>query len=269
MKAAAKADVTILVVGLGAKVEAEGVDRSYLTLPPVQQALLKAVQTMATKLVVCVVSAGGVALSPDSPDAILQLWYGGEEAGNAAADVLFGRVNPSAKLPLTIYKQDYLTKVGPILDFSLTSGVGRTYRYLRGDKPLFYFGYGLSYTTYSYAYLNVIPLANRTAAMVQFKISNTGRQDGNEIYQVYVTVPARSDTVVPVRSLRAFDKVAIEAGHSTGIQLVLYPDSFLATLKNGSKTCTSGQYEVCVSGHQPGDALGEQASNTLCERIFM
>ena len=128
-RVARTASVTVLGVGTGSNVEKEGKDRTTLGLPDVQQELLAAVHAAVReaggKLVVVVVSAGPVVIDPAAADAILYAGYGGEEAGNGVADVLFGAVSPSARFPVTVYEEDYLSKVGPISDYSTTSGVGQ------------------------------------------------------------------------------------------------------------------------------------------------
>jgi hypothetical protein len=165
-KLAADADLVLAVVGLG-DTEAEGRDRTTLTLPGCtargtcpggaandQNALLKAVRASMVKphqkLVLVLVSAGPIALSQTdlaAYDAVLYAGLGGQSAGYGVADVVWGARSPSARFPVTVYEADYLNKVGPILDYSSTSGVGRTYRYLdtTKSKPIFKFGFGLSY----------------------------------------------------------------------------------------------------------------------------
>ena len=142
--AARKASITILAVGTGGNVEKESLDRASLGLPEAQQQLLEAVHAAAKKLVVVVVSAGPVFIAPTLADAILYAGYGGMEAGHGVADIIFGRVSPSGRFPVTVYGEDYLEKVGiSVGDFDMTShGVGRTYRYLNEakSKPLWRFG---------------------------------------------------------------------------------------------------------------------------------
>ena len=165
-KLAADADLVIAVVGLG-NTEHEGGDRPDLTLPGCpgrgscpggisqdQNALLKAVRATMTKphqkLVLVLVSAGPVALTNISDyDAVLYAGLGGQAAGYGLVDVMWGARSPSGRFPVTVYEADYLNKVGPILDYSSTSGVGRTYRYLDTQKspPIFKFGFGLSYVS--------------------------------------------------------------------------------------------------------------------------
>ena len=120
------ADLVVVVLGLG-QAEHEGYDRTVLTFPEPQPALLSAVrQASAGKpLVLLSVSAGPVAVDPSLADAILFVGYGGQEAGHGATDIMFGRVSPSGRFPVTVYEEDYINKVGPLLDYSSTSGVGR------------------------------------------------------------------------------------------------------------------------------------------------
>lgn len=133
VSAAEYADVTLLVVGLGALVEHEGQDRVNLTLPAAQQALVDAVSAAvpASKLVLVIVSAGGVDTTYVNAGAAIQYFYPGEEGGHGLADVLFGRVSPAGRLPITIYKQEYLQYIDPVAYFTMitSQGTGRTYRY--------------------------------------------------------------------------------------------------------------------------------------------
>lgn len=212
---AAAADFTLLVVGTGQLIEAEGLDRSTLLLPPCQQALLYAVSAAATpaRLIIAVVSAGGVDLGAPIASiagAYIIAGYGGEETGHGLWDVLSGRVSPSGRLPITHYKESYLAAVAPIADFNLVSvpgGVGRTYRYVNDSFVLFHFGTGLSYSTFAYSNLTIAlqvcgdcelwvryfetlfsscraqPNGSLTGSVL---VQNTGAVDAYEIVQVCV-----------------------------------------------------------------------------------
>ena len=188
--AAAAADLVVLAVGLGSNVEKEGLDRANLTLPDVQAELLAAVRAATTgRLIVVCVSAGGVYIDPSLADAILYAGYGGEEAGHGVADIIFGRVSPSARLPITVYAEDYLDHVGPMSDFSTTSGVGRTYRYLDVAKspPLWQFGFGLSFSKFVYSNIT-IDTFDKPDVWVSATVTNVGTVDAHEVAQLYVSV---------------------------------------------------------------------------------
>ena len=151
VEAVSGASLVVMALGTGSNVEKESTDRLSLGLPTVQQQLLDAVSAKrgaasSTTLVVVCVSAGPVAIDPSLADALLYAGYGGEEAGHGIADVIFGHVSPSGRFPTTVYNSTYLSMVGPVSDYSSTSGVGRTYRYLdtKLSPPIFSFGFGLS-----------------------------------------------------------------------------------------------------------------------------
>ena len=148
-------------------------------------------------------------------DAILQAWYAGQEGGTAVSDVLFGTVNPSGKLPVTFYK-----RTDQLPDYEDYSMRGRTYRYF--SDPLFAFGYGLSYTTFRFG------RARAEAAEGGYRLSvpltNTGTRPGEEVVQVYIRRVA--DANGPLKSLRAFRRVALKAGESTTVEIPLSRKSF-------------------------------------------
>ena len=293
--AAAAADATLLVLGLGELLEVEGLDRTTLQLPPAQQALLAAVAAAATRgpLVVVVVSAGLVDLGAvaygGARHALLQSFYGGAETGHGAMDVLLGRVAPSARLPLTAYREGYLAALGDsIANFSLVSstGVGRTYRYL-ADASLvdFWFGFGLSYTSFAYSDLAVAvvptlpgPGAPESApfATVTALVRNAGAVAAREVAQLYVSVPATAaaraavgGAPIPLTALQAILKTPpLEPGApAQEVSFSLPLRAFLTTTAAGARVLTGGNYTVYVSGHGPFDAKGLAASNVVSATI--
>lgn len=263
-KLAKSASLTVLGVGTGSNVEKEGKDRETLGLPAVQQELLEAVHAAVRegggKLVVVVVSAGPVALDPTLADAILYAGYGGEEAGNGVADVLFGAVSPSARFPVTVYEEDYLSKVGPVSDYSSTSGVGRTYRYLdvAKSKPIWQFGYGLSYSTFAYSNLEVaLQKGTPNVVTVHATVTNTGDVDAHEVVQLYVSVPGAGAVApalpIPIRSLQGFSRTFLKASASAAVRFSLLPSQYATVQANGTSVVTAGEYTVYLGGSQPDD----------------
>ena len=212
-------DKVIFVGGISSALEGEempvnaegfkGGDRTNIELPAVQRNFLKALKAAGKHVIFVNCSGSAIALLPEteSCDAIVQAWYAGQEGGTAIADVLFGDVNPSGKLPVTFYKS---TEQLP--DYEDYSMKGRTYRYMT-EKPLYPFGYGLSYTTFAYgdARLNGMTLT--------IPVTNTGSRDGEEIVQVYLSRP--DDTKGPIQTLRAFKRVSIPKGKTTEVSLTL------------------------------------------------
>jgi beta-glucosidase len=212
-------DKVIFVGGISSALEGEempvsidgfkGGDRTNIELPAVQREFLKALKEAGKKVIFVNCSGSAIALLPEteSCDAIVQVWYPGQEGGTAVADVLFGDYNPSGKLPVTFYKS-----TSQLPDYEDYSMKGRTYRYMT-DKPLYPFGYGLSYTTFSYgdAQLNGMELT--------IPVTNTGSRDGDEIVQVYLSRP--DDSEGPIQTLRAFKRVAIPKGQTVNVSFTL------------------------------------------------
>jgi beta-glucosidase-like glycosyl hydrolase len=293
-KLAATADLVVAVVGLG-NTEAEGVDRYSLALPGCpdkipaggpykscpsdadQNKLLSAVRAAMTrpgqKLVLVLVSAGPVAITNlQDYDAVLFAGLGGQAAGYGVADVMWGAVSPSARFPVTVYAADYLSKVGPILNYSSTSGVGRTYRYLDTAKspPIFKFGFGLSYSRFTYSALAVTHNVNRTVT-VAATVTNDAPigspswgSGATEIPQLYVTVPRQPVPLpVPRLALQGFTKVQLAAQQSASLFFEVVPSQYCTVREDGHCEVFAGEYEVSVGGHQPGDVLGEATSNVV------
>ena len=289
--AAAAADATLLVLGLGELLEVEGLDRSTLLLPQPQRDLLAAVAAAATRgpLVVVVVSAGladlGAVAYAGARHALVQSFYGGAETGHGAMDVLLGRVAPSARLPLTGYREGYLAALGDsIANFSLVSstGVGRTYRYL-DDASLvsYWFGFGLSYSSFAYSNATVAvaqdlpgPGAPESApvATVTAFVRNAGAVAAREVAQVYVSVPADAaaraavgSAPIPLTALQGFSKTPpLEPGApAQQVSFSLPLRAFLTTTASGQRVLTGGNFTVYVSGHSPFDAKGLAASNVV------
>lgn len=208
LKAAKKAKTIVFIGGISPNLEKEqakvsapgfdGGDRTSIELPQVQRDILKALKQAGKKVIFVCCSGSAVALTPEvaSCDAIIEAWYAGEQGGHALADVLFGDYNPSGKLPVTFYKDD--SQLPPFDEYKMA---GRTYRFFQGE-PLFPFGYGLSYTTFT--------LGNEQVTMnseggydVTVNVTNTGKRAGTEIVQVYLRRPG--DTADgPVKTLRGY-----------------------------------------------------------------
>lgn len=220
-------DKIVFVGGISAALEGEempveidgfkGGDRTHIELPKVQRDFLKALKAAGKTVIFVNCSGSAIALLPEteSCDAILQVWYAGQEGGEAIADVLFGDYNPSGKLPITFYKSS-----DQLPDFEDYSMKGRTYRYF--NDPLFAFGYGLSYTQFSIGEGKIAKKGKNYTLNVQ--VSNIGKRDGTEIVQVYIR--DLSDPEGPLKSLRAFQRVDVKAGQTVNAQLELTPKSF-------------------------------------------
>ncbi|MGA2229283.1 MAG: glycoside hydrolase family 3 C-terminal domain-containing protein, partial [Tepidisphaeraceae bacterium] len=214
---AKKADVAILYVGTSLAVEAEDRDRTALGLPGNQQQLVDAVIAANPKTVVVEMNAGPLAVPSIAQNAaaLVEAWWGGEEGGNAMADVLFGDVNPSGHMPLTVYAS--ADQVPPQDEYDISKGF--TYMYLK-DKPLFAFGHGLSYTQFKYDNLQFASKAIKDdgTVSVSFDISNTGQRAGDEVAQLYVH-QVKCSVVRAAKELRGFQRVSLQPGEKKTITL--------------------------------------------------
>ena len=225
LKKLAGADIVIFAGGISPKVEGEempveipgfdGGDRLSLELPQVQRGLIAQLHKAGKQVVLVNFSGSAMGLVPEteSCDAILQAWYPGQDGGSAIADVLFGDLNPSGKLPVTFYKS--VEDLPEVEDYNME---GHTYRFFRGE-PLYPFGYGLSYTTFIYGEAKV----EKGALVVP--VTNAGEVDGTEIVQLYVQRP--SDSEGPIKTLRGFCRVNIPAGETAQVKIPLTEETFL------------------------------------------
>lgn len=212
-------------------------DRTSIELPAVQRDLLKALHEAGKKVVLVNCSGSAVALTPElqTCDAILQAWYPGEQGGTAVADVLFGDYNPGGKLPVTFYKDD--SQLPPFDDYDMAN---RTYRYFKG-APLFPFGYGLSYTTFKVG----TPAYDATSGKITVKVSNTGKRDGVEIVQAYMRNTA--DTDGPLKSLRGFARVSLNAGETKTVEIDFPRKSFEGwDVETNTMRVVPGKYDIMV-----------------------
>lgn len=228
----ADADIVIFVGGISPQLEGEemkvsmpgfrGGDRETIELPNVQRQLIKKIKGAGKQVVFVNCSGSAVALAPEDEicDAILQAWYPGQAGGQAVADVLFGAYNPGGRLPVTFYKDD-----SQLPDFEDYSMVGRTYRYFKGE-PLYPFGHGLSYTTFSYGKPKFSSQKVKAGQPVKVTVpvTNTGKMDGDEVVMLYVSNPA--DKSGPVKSLKGFKRVNIPAGKTVKVDIELDGDAF-------------------------------------------
>jgi beta-glucosidase len=212
----------------------KGGDRTHIELPAVQRNFLKALKEAGKQVIFVSCSGSCIALQPETEtcDAIVQVWYPGQEGGTAVADILFGDVNPSGKLPVTFYKNS-----SQLPDYEDYSMKGRTYRYF--NDALFSFGYGLSYTSFSLGEPVVSGLT------VTVPVTNTGKFDGTETVQLYIR--NLQDPEGPLKSLRAFQRVNVKAGKTATAELKLTDNSFeFWDPETNTMRVKSGKYEILV-----------------------
>ena len=231
--AAAHADIAVVVVGNSTDYESEGFDRKSLSLPAGQDELIAAVAKANPRTVVVLVN-GAPVLMPwiENVPAVVEAWFGGQEGGAAIADVLFGDVNPSGKLPVTFPKawndspasSTYPGKDGKT---EYAEGIFIGYRYFdhANVEPLFPFGFGLSYTTFSYSHLVVVPGPGHETYSVTLDVTNTGTRAGAEVVQVYVS-EEHASVPRPPKELKAFSRIALQPGETKTVHLTLGESSF-------------------------------------------
>ncbi|KAI0034128.1 glycoside hydrolase family 3 protein [Vararia minispora EC-137] len=255
---AKESDVAIVVIGLTHELESEGFDRPDMSLPGLTNKLASEVLKANSNTIIVNQSGSPVEMPwVDNAHTLLQAFYGGNELGNGLADVLFGKVNPSGKLALTFPKrlEDNPTypSYGPHGESpgKILYGEGIFVGYRNYDKkriePLFPFGYGLSYTTFSYSDLSITPISSEGKFGVSFSISNTGKVDGREVAQIYVSDP-ESALPRPIRELKGFAKVALKAGESKRVTVNLDREALgYFNERLGSWIAEKGVFEVAVA----------------------
>lgn len=244
---AAKADVIIYAGGISASLEGEemdvdaegfrGGDRTTIELPNVQRKLVKALKATGKPIVFVNFSGCAMGLQPESQicDAILQAWYPGQAGGTAIAEVLFGDYNPAGRLPITFYKKD-----NQLPDFEDYNMQGRTYRYLNYE-PLYPFGHGLSYTTFSYS----TPFIEN--GKLKLKVTNSGNYNGDEVIQLYIK--RYDDPDGPLKTLRGFQRIHIPAGQTSEVSFPLTSDTFTWWDKDSNTVHPlQGRYKILVGG---------------------
>ena len=243
---AAKNDVVVLVLGTSPELSREELDRTSIELPEVQRELIAAVASVNPNIVVILENGGPVALagSENKANAILEAWYPGELGGTAIAEVLFGDVNPGGKLPETFYASTQ--QLPPMSDYDLINHP-RTYMYF--DQPVLYpFGYGLSYTKFTYSDLELAPakIDINGELQIRFTLQNTGTVKGDEVAQVYVH-DLHAAIKVPINQLKRFQRVTLAPGEKKTLTFTIPASefSFYDTRSNDMKTA-SGSWEIQV-----------------------
>jgi beta-glucosidase len=258
VNAAKTADATILVLGLSQRLEGEempvkiegflGGDRTNLNLPAVQEQLLDAVTGTGKPVIVVLMNGGALSVNKvqEKASAILLAGYPGQQGGNALADILFGDCNPAGRLPVTYYKS--IDQIPAFEDYNMT---GKTYRYFT-QEPLYPFGYGLSYTNFSYSNLSV---PEKVVAGGKVKISvtvtNTGKVAGDEVVQLYLT-DEKASTPRPVRQLEGFQRITLNPGESKVVEFTLEPRQFSIINMRDKRVIEPGYFKIAVGGKQPG-----------------
>jgi beta-glucosidase len=255
---AASSDVTIACMGLSPLLEgeegdailsAEVGDRSDIGLPPAQAAYIKRLALEGAKIVLVLSGGSPIALGEleNLVEAVVFVWYPGQEGGRAVADVLFGDVASSGKLPLTFPRS--IDQLPPYEDYAM---VGRTYRFMVAE-PLYPFGFGLSYTRFVYSDLKMQAdrIAPGAALTLRFTIANAGALEAEEVAQVYLS-DLEASAPVPLHKLIGFQRVRLKPGESRALEFTIAPEMLAFVDDDGNPRLEPGQFRVSVGGCSPG-----------------
>jgi len=252
-------DAIVYVGGISPQLEGEemkvpypgfdGGDRTSIMLPSVQTDLMKAFKSTGKPVVFVMMTGSAVAIpwEAENVPAIVNAWYGGQSAGTAVADVLFGDYNPAGRLPVTFYKGD-----SDLPDFNDYSMTNRTYRYFSGT-PLYGFGYGLSYTTFKYDAVSAPTVVKRgNKVTVTVAVTNTGKMAGDEVAQLYLTYNHNAEKT-PIKALKGFNRISLKAGERKLVTFTLSAADLSIPDANGKITPLKGKLTLSVGGSQPDE----------------
>ena len=257
-------DVIIAVCGLDGAMEGEegdaiasdsSGDRDAIELPPWQLDYIRKLKSAGKKLVLVLTGGSPIAFPEDIADAVIFAWYSGEQGGEAAANIIFGSVNPSGRLPITFPAST--DQLPPYEDYSMK---GRTYRYME-QTPLYPFGFGLSYTRFRYASIELSNNTIRAGGKVRVKVTicNTGSRDGEEAAQLYI-VKERRENDDPIASLRGFKRVNIPAGKQADVTFDIDAAAFETINAEGESVLVPGAYRVIAAGAAPVPAAVQKGA---------
>lgn len=260
--AANTADLVVLCMGLNPLLEGEerrrnskvmkevkdfeAGDRLDIKLPDTQTELIREIYQLGKPTVLVLLNGSALAFNWEAEHipTIIEAWYPGQAGGQALADIIFGDYNPAGRLPVTFYS--HINQIPAFDDYNME---GKTYRYFKG-KPLYEFGYGLSYTTFGYT-LKESPESVKAGENIQISVEvrNTGTRDGDEVVQLYVSLPD-SKLKTPIRALQGFRRIHLKAGESKPVSFTLTPEQISGRDKN-NQAQQSGKVLLSIGGKQP------------------
>jgi len=274
LAAVERADVVVLVLGLNSRLEGEEGsatlsqwqgDRVSIELPPIQTRLFDAVAAKAKPIVLVLLTGGALAIPHEHElsRAVLLAWYPGEEGGRAVADILFGDSCPCGRLPVTWVKS--VDQLPPFADFSMR---GRTYRYFEGE-PLYPFGFGLSYTRFTYDRLALEPARVEAGQelRVSVDVTNSAGRDGEEVVQVYLSWPS-AKAAAPLRKLVEFQRTFLAAGQTRRVSFVIQDRLMSLVNEEGERALEPGRLRLSVGGRQPDRRSEELAGTAVLSAEF-
>jgi beta-glucosidase len=254
------ADVIIYVGGISPRLEGEemkvttpgfsGGDRTSIALPTVQTDFMKALKATGKPIVFVMMTGSAISIpwEEEHIPGIINAWYGGQAAGTAVADVLFGDYNPAGRLPVTFYKSD--SDLPPFDDYSMHN---RTYRYFKGD-PLYPFGFGLSYTKFTYSNLKLskTKINKYETVEAEVTVTNSGNVASDEVVQLYIT-PLKKGPDVPLYALKGFKRIHLAPGSSQKISFHVTPDLLKSVDEYGESVLDSGGVKISIAGSSPSE----------------
>ncbi len=268
------ADAIIYVSGISPRLEGEemrvttpgfsGGDRTSIMLPTVQTDFLKALKATGKPIIFVMMTGSAIAIPWESENipAIINDWYGGQAAGTAVADVLFGDYNPGGRLPVTFYKSD--NDLPSFQDYSMAN---RTYRYFKGEA-LYPFGFGMSFTSFKYSdvKLSKKTVSKNESANLEVTVTNTGKMKGDEVVQLYVS--HEGIDYAPLSALKGFKRITLNPGSSTKVSFVISPDVLNLVNEDGNSVFTPGTVKIIVGGSSPGKRSEDLGAAKPAEAIL-
>jgi beta-D-xylosidase 4 len=262
-------DIVIFFGGINQSVEAEVHDRASIALPAIQLSLIQQLEKVVrSPLHVVIMSGGGLDLSyirdSNQCESLLWMGYGGQAAGFALTNVMFGQYNPGGRLPVTYYPASYVDAVGEA-DMQMRpspTNPGRTYKFYTG-QAVFEFGYGLSYTTFNYSWYNdsitskisieslMKHNSNENKILLQLyrvNVTNTGEMAGSDVVLAFITPPKESlnDPSPPIKKLFGFERVYLDVNQTVQVYFPLHIQSLLTIAQDGSKWLEPGSYGILI-----------------------
>lgn len=261
-------DVVIMVGGISPQLEGEdmsvsvegftGGDRTTIALPRIQTELMKTLhqENIPVVFVMMTGSALGIEWEAAHLPAIMNAWYGGQDAGTAVADILFGDYNPSGRLPVTFYKND--SQLPPFNSYDMD---GRTYRYFE-DEVSYPFGYGLSYSDFEYANVRTAEQIQKGEPLhVEVDVRNRSQRDGDEVVQLYVSYPDATQKTA-LYSLKSFSRIHLKAGETQKVSFELSPDQLSITDTDGHRIILPGELKLYIGGSSPAVSTAKKSEFT-------
>jgi beta-glucosidase len=274
---ARNSNATFMVMGISSLLEGEEGesiasptfgDRLDYNIPQHQIEFLKKLKAGHDNPVIAIVTGGSpmnLAEVHELADAVLLIWYPGQEGGNALADIVFGKTSPSGRLPITFPKS--LDQLPPYEDYSMK---GRTYRYLK-EEPLYPFGFGLSYSTFTYSNIKLSAATVKKKQLqsvdVEVNVANIGKFEGEEVVQLYIT-DVEASTNAPLYSLQGIQRIKLKPGNSSVVKFTITPQMMELVTDKGERVIEPGKFKVTIGGSLPGKRSETLGSSKSLEAFF-